>query len=155
MVLGCHAGAPRRGQRGFPLQLLYPPPTPLAWGLPPTLAPASPSYLKIIRLLGRRAKQTDAELSIISSGGLDGEQRQPPSALPPRPPRTEAGAGGCPWSSPARWNPWPYLFVSQVKDQGGGNHHQRPKKENQPLPPAAFQSQTQLLCDLRQVAELF
>lgn len=64
---------PQEGAEGRPPTASMPPPTRLAWGLPPTLAPASPSYLKIIRLLGRRATQTDAELSIISSGGLDGE----------------------------------------------------------------------------------
>lgn len=68
VVLGCYSGLPERGLRGIFLQpIMSPPPTRLAWRLPPTLAPAPPSYLKIIRLLGRQTKQTDAELSVIGS----------------------------------------------------------------------------------------
>lgn len=131
---------PRRGGRGaYFCSCDISGPTRWAWGLPPTPAPAPPSYLKIIRLLGSRVKQTDAELSVIGSGGLDGGRVEPgPSAaLTPSTP----DCGGEEMDKPSQTGPLaplPHLSLrSRTKVAGITIKCQR--KRIRPLPPATLQ----------------
>lgn len=98
--LGLPLRAPREGADadGRPAAPAMPPPPRLTWGLPPAQAPAPPSYLKIIRLLGRRTQQTDAELSVTGSGGLAGGPSRQLSLQCPHPlrPGTEGRTGPSP-----------------------------------------------------------
>lgn len=120
--LGLPLRAPREGADadGRPAAPAMPPPPRLTWGLPPAQAPAPPSYLKIIRLLGRRTQQTDAELSVTGSGGLAGGPSRQLSLQCPHPlrPGTEGRTGPSPaWQQQPRARP----SVSQVKEEGGGD----------------------------------
>lgn len=126
-----------RGGRRHLFAAGTPPPVHPAWVLPPTLVPASPSYLKIIKLLGRLAKQTDAELSVIGFGSLDGGLAAAPAAAPTL---STQDQGRGTWPSPARWSAKLYPSVAQVKGQGGGITIKCQRKGIRPLPPATFQS---------------
>lgn len=112
--------------------MISPSPAQLGGSLP-LRRPPPPSYLKIIRLLGSRVKQTDAELSVIGSRELD-EGRVTPAPSAVRTPTLHPGLGAGEHMAKPRWTEplEPYSFMSQVKDKGGRKHHQMMQKESGP-----------------------